>query len=168
MVVAWGHALIAAYTRGYMTTQRHQTGWTQTHRELLGSRGSHCVLGTHELLPRQLSHVLWKSWHLEDMQSHSSRVHPVNVLAHVTASSLGIPAAGSQPCIRAAGLMESPSPGGAVSSWLYFIEQEEFIFSKQCQLERDCSMAASQWRATAAGTALKDPICGGILLGGGS
>lgn len=26
-------------------------------------------------------------------------------------------------------------------------------------------MAASQWRATAAGTALKDPICGGILLG---
>lgn len=62
--------------------------------------------------------------------------------------------------MRAAGLMESPGPGGAVSSWLCFIEQE-FIFSKQCQLERDCSMAASQWRATAAGAALKDPICGG-------
>lgn len=28
-------------------------------------------------------------------------------------------------------------------------------------------MAASQWRATAAGTALKDPICGGMLLGQG-
>lgn len=69
--------------------------------------------------------------------------------------------------MRAAGLMESPSPGGTVSSWLCFIEQEEFIFSKQCQLERDCSMAASQWRATAAGAALKDPICVEILLGQG-
>lgn len=89
------------------------------------------------------------------------------VLAHATASNSGIPAAESQSCMRVDGLMESPGCGGAVSSWLHFIEQDNFIFSKQCQLERDCSMAASQWRATAAGTAVKDPICRRILLGPG-
>lgn len=108
--------------------------------------------------------MLWKSWHLEDTQSQS-RAHPDH--AHAT-TMLG------RSCSRTTAVHEGrhagvePGPGGAVWLWLCCTEQEGVIFSKQCQLERDCSMAASQWRAAAAGTALGDPDCAGILLGQGS
>lgn len=159
------------WDRGCATSQRRQPGRTQTPWDtvLLGAEGAaRCgaLMGCCQDDVPDVAEELAPGGHAV-MVFRGSPSWRRAVLAHAAASNSGPPAAGSQPCMRAAGLMESPGRGGAVSSWLHFIEQENFIFSKQCQLERDCSMAASQWRATAAGTALKDPICGGVLLGPG-
>lgn len=75
MLVAWDHALTVGDAGGFMTTQ---DGPKPVGHSLLGREGVNSMLGTHDLLPRQLSHMLWKSWHLEDMRSQSSRVHPAN------------------------------------------------------------------------------------------
>lgn len=74
MLVAWDRAHTVGDAGGYMTTQ---DGPKPVAHSFVG-REAVTVLGTHDLLPRQLSYMLWRSWDLQDMQSQISRVHPAN------------------------------------------------------------------------------------------
>lgn len=123
-------------------------GWTQTPGTLLGREGC-SVLGVHSLCQDSCA----TSGHLGDLQARSATNGLMSLMrdcpwpCHHHHSHSRMVAKHEGSILRDG---EGPSPGGAVSAWLCFTEQG-FNFSKQCQLERDCSMAGSQWRARAAG-----------------